>query len=64
MPVYYYLIASDSRATQSKVLAFTHNDTFKTLPGYQVTVSHFHTVRRVGFSGERGRYSTRSPEVT
>ena len=43
MPVYYYLSADDSRATQSRVLAFTHNDTFKPLPGYQVAVSHFHT---------------------
>jgi hypothetical protein len=43
MPVYYYLSADDSRTTQSRVLAFTHNDTFKPMPGYQVAVSHFHT---------------------
>jgi hypothetical protein len=43
MPVYYYLSADDSRTTQQRVLAFTHNDTFKPLPGYQVAVSHFHT---------------------
>ena len=43
MPVYYYLSAEDSRTTQGKVLAFTHNDTFKPMPGYQVAVSHFHT---------------------
>ena len=43
MPVYYYLSADDSRTTQQQVLAFTHNDTFKSLPGYQVAVSHFHT---------------------
>jgi hypothetical protein len=43
MPVYYYLSADDSRATQRAVLAFTHDDTFKPLPGYQVAVSHFHT---------------------
>lgn len=43
MPVYYYLSSDDTRATQERVLAFTHNDTFKPLPGYQVMVSHFHT---------------------
>ena len=42
-PVYYYLSPEDSRTTQGKVLAFTHHDTFKPLPGYQVAVSHFHT---------------------
>ncbi len=42
-PVYYYLSAEGSRSTQEKVLAFTHNDTFKPLPGYQVMVGHFHT---------------------
>jgi len=43
MAVYYYLSADNSSTTQRQVLAFTHNDTFKPLPGYQVAVSHFHT---------------------
>jgi hypothetical protein len=42
MPVYYYLSPEDGRATQDAVLAFTHDDTYKPLPGYQVLVSHFH----------------------
>jgi hypothetical protein len=43
MPVYYYLSATDARATQPAVLAFTHDDRYKPMPGYQVAVSHFHT---------------------
>ncbi len=42
MPVYFYLSPEDSRATQQAVLAFTHDDVYKPLPGYQVLVSHFH----------------------
>ncbi len=42
MPVYFYLSAEDSHATQQAVLAFTHDDVYKALPGYQVLVSHFH----------------------
>ena len=43
MPVYYYLSADDGAATQEAVLAFTHEDRYKAMPGYQVVVSHFHT---------------------
>jgi hypothetical protein len=42
MPVYYYLNAADSHATQESVLAFTHDDRYKAMPGYKVMVSHFH----------------------
>ena len=42
MPVYFYLSPEDSRATQQAVLAFTHDDHYQALPGYQVLVSHFH----------------------
>ena len=42
MPVYFYLSASSSQATQQAVLAFTHADHYKPVPGYQVLVSHFH----------------------
>jgi hypothetical protein len=42
MPVYYYLSPEDSRATQESVLAFTHDDVYKPLPGFQVLTSHFH----------------------
>ncbi len=43
MPVYYYLSSENADATQRAVLAFTHDDRYKALPGYQVAVSHFHT---------------------
>jgi len=42
MPVYFYLSADDGHPTAQSVLAYTHNDTYKPLPGYQVMVSHFH----------------------
>jgi hypothetical protein len=42
MPVYFYLSPDDSHATQEAVLAFTHDDTYKPMPGFQVLVSHFH----------------------
>ena len=42
MPVYYYLSASDSHSTQEAVLAFTHDDRYKAMPGYKVMTSHFH----------------------
>lgn len=42
MPVYFYLSPEDSRATQQAVLAFTHDDVYKPLPGYKVLISHFH----------------------
>jgi hypothetical protein len=43
MPVYYYLSPGNAAETQKAVLAFTRDDTYKPLPGYQVAVSHFHT---------------------
>ncbi len=42
MPVYFYLSAEDSRTAQQQVMAFTHDDAYKPLPGYKVLVSHFH----------------------
>jgi hypothetical protein len=42
MPVYFYLSPEDSQATQQAVMAFTHDDVYKPLPGYKVLVSHFH----------------------
>ena len=43
MGVYYYLSAAAAKATQPTILAFTHEDTYKAMPGYQVVTSHFHT---------------------
>jgi hypothetical protein len=42
MPVYFYLSAEDSHTTQENILAFTHDDRYKEMPGYKVLVSHFH----------------------
>lgn len=42
MAVYFYLDAGDAQATAQAVGAFTHDDVYKPLPGYQVMVSHFH----------------------
>jgi hypothetical protein len=43
MAVYFYLSPDDGAATQTAVLTYTHGDRYQPLPGYQVTVSHFHT---------------------
>ena len=53
MPVYFYVGAGDARAAAEGALAFTRNDRFKALPGYQVMATHFHTamvarLRRMG----------------
>lgn len=42
MPVYFYLSAQDSKATADSILAFTHDDRYKELPGFKVMASHFH----------------------
>jgi hypothetical protein len=42
MPVYFYLSPSDSRSTQQAVMAYTHDDVYKPMPGFKVLVSHFH----------------------
>lgn len=42
MPVYFYLSPADGKTTQQEVMAFTHDDVFKPMPGYKVLVSHFH----------------------
>jgi hypothetical protein len=42
MAVYFYLDSGNAQATQQAVAAFTHDDVYKPLPGYQVMVSHFH----------------------
>lgn len=43
MAMYLYVSPEEGRKTNDAVMAFTHDDTFKPIPGYQVTVSHFHT---------------------
>ena len=43
MAVYFYLSPEPGEAAANQVLAFTHEDRYKPLPGYQVSVGHFHT---------------------
>jgi hypothetical protein len=42
MAVYYYLSAKYDHATQEAVLAYTHNDVFKPIPGFKVMTGHYH----------------------
>jgi hypothetical protein len=42
MADYYYLSASGARATQQQVMAYTHDDTYKPLPGFKTVTGHFH----------------------
>ncbi len=43
MAVYVYLSPQSGTATQEAVMAFSHDDRYKPMPGFQVAVSHFHT---------------------
>ncbi len=42
MAVYFYASADAATPTRQSVMAFTHGDTFKALPGYKTMVNHFH----------------------
>jgi hypothetical protein len=42
MAVYYYLSPRGDHATQEAVLAYTHGDVFKPVPGFKVVTGHFH----------------------
>ena len=42
MGVYFYVNADTAEATRESVLAFTHGDMFKPIPGYKTMVNHFH----------------------
>jgi hypothetical protein len=42
MAVYYYLSPTGSRATQAAVLAYTHDDVYKPVPGFKTVTGHFH----------------------
>jgi hypothetical protein len=43
MPVYFYLSGDDGDACRESVMAFTHGDRYKPLPGYKTMATHFHT---------------------
>jgi hypothetical protein len=43
MSVYFYLSPDAPAACREAVLAFTHSDRYKPLPGYKTMATHFHT---------------------
>jgi len=53
MGVYFFVSSDTAEATRQSVLAFTHGDTFKSVPGYKTMVNHFHLrfTERVRASG-------------
>ena len=53
MGVYFYVTPEAAESTRQAVLAFTHGDTFKPVPGYKTMVNHFHLrfTERVRASG-------------
>jgi hypothetical protein len=42
MAVYYYMSATGSHATQQAVMAYTHDDVYKPVPGFKTVTGHFH----------------------
>jgi hypothetical protein len=42
MAVYYYLSPADDYATQQAVMAYTHDDVYKPIPGFKTVTGHFH----------------------
>lgn len=53
MPLYLYVSGETGRAAVASALAYTRQDRFKPLPGYEVMATHFHAglVRRLLLSG-------------
>lgn len=62
MAVYYHLSPDNARAAHTAVMAYTHDDTYKPLPGHQVAVSHFHTHFNE-FLLDRGTFDARQPWI-
>jgi hypothetical protein len=42
MPVYYYLSAEGAHQAQPQVMAYTHDDAYKPVPGFKTVTGHFH----------------------
>ena len=42
MAVYFYLSPTDAHATLGAVMAYTHDDVYKPIPGFKVVTGHFH----------------------
>jgi hypothetical protein len=56
MGVYFYASLDAAEPTRQAVMAFTHDDTFKAVPGYKTFVNHFHLrfTERVKAAGSLG----------
>ena len=42
MAAFYYLSPTSSHATQQAVMAYTHDDVYKPVPGFKTVTGHFH----------------------
>ena len=62
MAVYFYASPHASEPTRDSVLAFTHGDTFKPVPGYKTMVNHFH-IRFTDRLRASGSLDTPTPDV-
>ena len=62
MPVYLYVSAEPAQGAVRSALAFTHEDRFKPLAGYQVMATHFHTAM-VGRLRQSGGLDARLPDL-
>jgi hypothetical protein len=62
MPIYLYPSATPADGAARGALAFTREDRFKALPGYQVMATHFHTAM-VGRLRRLGGLDARLPDL-
>ena len=62
MPIYLYVSATPADGAARGALAFTREDRFKALPGYQVMATHFHTAM-VGRLRRLGGLDARLPDL-
>jgi len=62
MGMYYYIGAEGAMPTRQAVLAFTHDDTFKPIPGYKTMVNHFH-LRFTDRVRATGSFDTPMPDL-
>ena len=62
MAVYFYVSPEASEPTRQSVLAFTHGDHYKPVPGYKTLVNHFH-IRFTDRLRASGSLDTPIPDV-
>lgn len=62
MPVYFYVSAGRAESAHRGAAAFTRDDRFKAMPGYQVMASHFH-MSLVARARAAGGLSAKVPDL-